>query len=198
VATSKAQRYVLKNARIIVSPEKTIEKGTLIIEGDRIVDVGALIFSTGDAVEIDCDGLTIVPAFVELWTSIGLPKPVSGEYSPFRPQLNSSKKGAYYWNESIHPEVNAAGSYSPDAKAITDLHKMGVGFALTQIPDGIAQGTGTFVSLSPAKVHQHLLHLREVGHCPDHLRRAIDHQLTLAQQSRGQQTARLLDQAAAT
>jgi imidazolonepropionase-like amidohydrolase len=157
VEDSKAQRYVLKNARIIVSPEKTIEKGTLIIEGDRIVDVGALIFSTGDAVEIDCDGLTIVPAFVELWTSIGLPKPVSGEYSSFRPQLNSSKKGAYYWNESIHPEVNAAGSYSPDAKAITDLHKMGVGFALTHIPDGIAQGTGTFVSLSPVKVHQHLL-----------------------------------------
>ena len=157
VAESKPQRYALRNARIIVSSEKTIEKGTLIIEGDRIVDVGALILSIGDAIEIDCEGLTIVPAFIELNASVGLPKPAAGEHSSFRPQLNSLKKGAYYWNESIHPEVHAVESYAPDNKAITDLHKMGIGFALTHIPDGIAQGTGTFVSLSPTNVHKHVL-----------------------------------------
>lgn len=157
VAESKGQRYALKNARIIVSPDKTIEKGTLIIEGDRIVDVGALILSIGDAIEIDCEGLTIVPAFIELNASIGLPKPTAGDHSPFRPQLNSLKKGAYYWNESIHPEVHAVESYAPDVKAIADFHKMGIGFALTHIPDGIAQGTGTFVSLSTSNVHKHVL-----------------------------------------
>lgn len=35
---SKPKMVAFKNARIIVSPEKTIENGTLLIEDDRIVD----------------------------------------------------------------------------------------------------------------------------------------------------------------
>jgi imidazolonepropionase-like amidohydrolase len=157
VATSKAQRVALKNARIIVSPDKTIERGTLIIENDRIVEVGAFILTTGDAVEIDCEGLTIVPAFIEMWTSVGLPKPVAGEHNYYRPQLESAKRGAYYWNESVHPEVHAAQQYASDSKAINDLHKMGFGFALTHVEDGIVQGTGAFVSLSSNHIHQQLI-----------------------------------------
>jgi len=105
-----------KNARILVSPDKTIEQGTLLIKGDRIMDVGMLVIVPEEAIVVDCKGRTIVPAFIETNTMIGLTKPVSGNQSS-RPQLESSKEGAYYWNESIRPEVNSGSIYQSDQKA---------------------------------------------------------------------------------
>src|SRR5687767_15158619 len=69
VADSKTGCYALKNATIIVSPEKTIEKGTLIIRDGKITDVGLLVIVPSDAVTIDCTGKTIVPAFIELFST---------------------------------------------------------------------------------------------------------------------------------
>ncbi len=143
---SKSKFVAFKNARIIVSPSKTIENGTILIEGDKIVEVGMLVFPPDDAVVIDCEGMTIVASFIETISSVGLPKPNGSNHSN-RPQLESSKKGAYYWNESIHPETEANLVYQIDAKANEALMKMGFGLAVTHVNDGIAQGSGTLVSL---------------------------------------------------
>ena len=143
---SKPKMVAFKNARIIISPEKTIENGTLLIEDDRIVDAGILVIIPERAIEIDCKGKTIVPAFIELYSNVGLPKPVSTNNSN-RPQLESSKQGAYYWNEAMHPETDASQVYQIDQKSNESLVKMGFGFAVTHIQDGISRGTGAFVSL---------------------------------------------------
>jgi len=143
---SKPKMVAFKNARIIVSPEKTIENGTLLIEDDRIVDVGVLVIVPERAIEIDCKGKTIVPAFIEMYSNVGLPKPIGANNSN-RPQLESSKQGAYYWNETMHPETDASQIYQIDQKANEELVKMGFGFAVTHIQDGISRGTGAFVSL---------------------------------------------------
>ena len=67
------------------------------------------------------------------------------------PQIETSKKGAYYWNEAIHPEINASAIYTTDVKANKELVLRGFGFALTRQIDGIAQGSGAFVSLGEEK-----------------------------------------------
>lgn len=145
-AASKPKMIAFKNARIVVSPTKTIERGTLLIEDDRIVDVGMLVIIPDHALVIECDGKTILPAFIESYSNVGLPKPIPAAPSQ-RPQLESSKKGAYYWNEAIHPEVDASVLYQIDPKVNEELIKMGFGFALTHVQDGIARGTGSLVSL---------------------------------------------------
>lgn len=153
---SKPAMIAFKNARIVVSPTKTIEQGTLLIEGDKIVDVGMMVFIPDGAVIIDCYGRTILPSFIETNAAIGLPKPQSEGFS-MRPQLESSKKGAYYWNEAIHPEVNAGKLYQIDSKANEELIKMGFGLAVTHIQDGIARGTGALVSLGSENSNKQII-----------------------------------------
>ncbi|MDX2359171.1 MAG: amidohydrolase family protein [Crocinitomicaceae bacterium] len=146
VQESQPQYYALKNATIIVSPDKTILRGTILIKGDKILKVGPAVSIPNGAVVIDCGGKTILPAFVELNSSIGLPTLKRTEWTGV-PQLESRKKGPYYWNECIHPEMNANELYTNDEDANEALVKMGFGYALTRQRDGVAQGVGAFVAL---------------------------------------------------
>ncbi len=146
LAESEPLYYALKHAEIYVSPEKKI-KGTILIKGDKIVGVGPFVSIPNGAVERDFSGKTILPAFIELNAEIGLPKfQYVGQGDG--PQLESSKKGAFYWNECIHPEVDANALYSADDKKNKELIEKGFGFALSHQHDGVARGTGAFVSLS--------------------------------------------------
>ncbi len=153
---SKANYYALKNATIVVSPTKTIQNGTLLIKNDEIVDAGMLVIIPEGAIEIDCSGKIILPGFIELNSSIGLPNPVQPSFS-FRPQLESAKAGAYYWNDAVHPEVQADALFSIDSKANNELKKYGFCSAITHINDGIFQGTGSLVGLGNESVHQQIL-----------------------------------------
>jgi imidazolonepropionase-like amidohydrolase len=137
---------VFRNAQIIISPEETINKGSMVIEDGRITAVGILVRIPNGAVVIDLEGRTIVPAFIESYSSIGVPEPKKAKWEP-RPQLDSKKEGAFYWNESIKPEVNAAEHFNVDIKASKQLQEMGFGFAITHVPDGIMRGTGAAVAL---------------------------------------------------
>lgn len=154
-APSAAGHYALKNATIVVSPSLTIEKGTILIKKDRIVEIGKSVKIPADAFVIDCEGKTILPAFIEANSSIGLPTPVKTR--SMVPQLETSKTGAYYWNETIHPEVDASGLYSFDEKANAELVKMGFGLVSTHVSDGIMRGTGAMVSLGNANYNKQLI-----------------------------------------
>jgi imidazolonepropionase-like amidohydrolase len=145
IKESKANLIAIKNARIIVSSSKTIENGTLIIKDDKIIQVGSLVIIPKDALVIDFDGKTILPSFIETNSTIGIPK-AQGKQS-FFPQIESSKEGAFYWNEAIHPEIKASSLYSFDSKASEDFLKMGFGIVATRQDDGICQGFSAIYSL---------------------------------------------------
>lgn len=155
VKESEPQIYFLRNATVYISPTKKMINTSIIVEGDKIVRVGMALIAPKGAVDIDMSGKTIVPAFIELNSEIGLPKPKSAEWNP-RPQLESKKDGAYYWNESVHPEIKASDAYKIDAKANETLIKSGFGFALTHTHDGISRGEGALVSLGNANENEQL------------------------------------------
>lgn len=138
--------YALKNAEIYVSPGKKIN-GTILIKGKTIVAVGPFVSIPNGAVERDFSGKIILPAFIELNSEIGLPE-LKYAGNGDGPQMESSKKGAFYWNECIHPEVDARTLYTADEKKNKELIEKGFGFALTHQHDGVARGIGAFVSLS--------------------------------------------------
>lgn len=144
---SEAACYALKNATIYVSPTEILKSATLIIRGNKVESIGLLSLIPKDAVQIDCSGKIIIPSFIELNAEIGLPEIKPSPYNP-RPQIESLKKGDYYWNESIHPEVNATNLYVANNKSNEPLIEMGFGFALTHQHDGIVRGLGSLVSLS--------------------------------------------------
>src|SRR5690554_5185358 len=146
VKKSEASAYVLYNAKIIVGPDNIIKKGSLVIQNGKIKSVGKQVRHPKGAVLIDMEGKTIVPSFIESYSSIGLPKATGQNWAP-RPQIESSKSGAYYWNEAIHPEVEAAQHFKVDKKGSENLQKMGFSVAVTHIDDRIARGNGAIVAL---------------------------------------------------
>jgi hypothetical protein len=154
-APSVAICYALKNATIVVSPTQTIEKGTLLIKGDKILAVGKTVNIPKEAVVIDCAGKTILPAFIETNSNIGLPAP-TGTHS-FFPQLETSKKGAFHWNESIRPETDASQLYTFNEKANDELIKMGFGLVSTHVQDGIMRGTSALYSLGTTNYNKQLI-----------------------------------------
>ena len=133
--------YALKNATIYVSPTEKISNGTVLIKNDKIQSIGmsGLIAIPKEAVEIDCKGKVILPAFIELNSNVGISKAVAPK--------TTTRDGAFYWNQAIHPEYEASETYLYDEKASAALIEKGFGFALTHQNDGIARGEGAFVSL---------------------------------------------------
>lgn len=146
VAESKAAFYALKNATVYVSPTEKLKNATILIKGDKIVKVGTLLTTPKEAVIIDCKGKVIMPSFIELYSNTGLPE-LKKEAWSMRPQYDTKKQGSYYWNQAVHPEINASLLYTNNEKANKALIERGFGFALTHQQDGIVRGEAALVAI---------------------------------------------------
>lgn len=97
-ATGAARRQAavlaLVNARIVPVSGPVIERGTLLVTGERISGIGPNLTVPSGALRIDCTGLSVYPGMIELQTSIGLAEvgqvPVTRDTTDigdFHPQL---------------------------------------------------------------------------------------------------------------
>jgi len=155
VAKSKVSSYFLQHVNLFVAPTELLENVSVLIENGKIKDFGKLLLPSSDAVVIDLTGKMMVPSFIELYSNLGLPVPTS--HNSNRPQMSSLNKGDYYWNEAIHPEVDASTLFHVDATASESLIKMGFGFALSNQQDGIARGTGALVSIGDVPISKAII-----------------------------------------
>ena len=156
VKESTPQRILITNATIYVSPLKKLDKANILIEGSKIIDVSEKSIKCDNAIQIDLHGKTIVASFIELNTNLGLPKPGEKNFK-IRQSDESVDKGAFYWNDAIHPEVEASNLFLIDQKANENLLKMGFGFANSHLQDGIVRGTGVLVSLGNQNPNKQLI-----------------------------------------
>ena len=90
----------------------------------------------------------IYPSFIEFNSGYGLPPIHNAGKNPNRP---------VYWNDAIHPEVDAADLFTPDEKAAESLQKMGFGYAVSQIKNGIMRGTSLLSQTGKGDASEHLL-----------------------------------------
>jgi imidazolonepropionase-like amidohydrolase len=155
VADPRTNCYAFTNATIVKDGQTTLNKATLVIRDGRIAGVGTNASIPKDAVVINCSGKYIYPSLIDIYTDYGIPQPqrptpaAGGFFAP--QQFTSSTKGAYGWNQAIKSEVNAADIFAVDDKAAKSLRDLGFGSVLTHQKDGIAQGTGAFVTLADEK-----------------------------------------------
>jgi imidazolonepropionase-like amidohydrolase len=146
--------YAFTNATIVKDGQTTLNKATLVIREGKIIAVGVNAAVPKDAVVINCSGKYIYPSLIDIYTDYGIPelqRPQSsgGFFAP--QQFASNTKGAYNWNQAIRSEVNASGIFSVDDKEAKSLRDLGFGSVLTHQKDGIARGTGAFVTLANEK-----------------------------------------------
>jgi len=158
VFDQRDDHYAFTNATIQVSPDKKIEKGTLLIKKGKIVAVGNTVSIPKDAVVIDLQGKFIFPSFIDIYSDYGMPKAErKGQNWNAAPQMLSAKPGAFSWNEALKPEINAIELFNVDEKKAEDLRKAGFGTVLTHQQDGIARGTGSVVFLGTENEHEMVL-----------------------------------------
>ena len=147
--------YAFTNAHVVNS-ETVLENATLLIQGNKIIDVGTTISIPKNAIVYNLEGDYIYPSFIDLYTDYGLPKLVERTHSK-RPQYDSKKEGAFHWNEAIHPEIIAADLFKNENKKAENLRSFGIGCVLSHQKNGIVRGSGTLVLLSKQKEHKNIL-----------------------------------------
>ena len=153
VANPKEKCYAFTNATIVKDAQNSLQNGTLVIRQGKIEAVGNNIGIPKDAVIIDCNGKFIYPAFIDIYTDYGMSAPAQaaagGQGGFFRTQqLTSNTKGAYGWNQAIKSETEAYKIFAGDDAKAKSLRDIGFGAVLTHQKDGIARGTGAFVTLA--------------------------------------------------
>ena len=151
VANPKTACYAFINATIVKDAQTTLQNSTLVIRQGKIESAGNNVTVPKDAVVIDCRGKYIYPAFIDIYTDYGIPAPErqTGGAGFFRTQqITSNTKGAYGWNQAIKSETEAYKIFSADDSKAKALRDIGFGAVLTHQKDGIARGTGAFVTLA--------------------------------------------------
>ncbi len=124
----------------------TLSDATVIIKDQEIISVGKNVVIPKDAIVIDLAGKHIYPAFIELFSNLGIDNPKPGQFD-YRPQLESKKNGPYNWNEAIHPEVKGFELFTYNDQKAGALRKNGFGAVVTHQQDGIMRGTGALIAL---------------------------------------------------
>jgi imidazolonepropionase-like amidohydrolase len=145
--------YAFTHATIIKDGAATLSDATLVIRDGLIVGAGSGLAIPKDAVVIDCSGKYIYPSFIDLYSDYGMPVPERGAGRPafdFRApaQMETATKGAYNWNQTIHPETDAFRLFAADESRAKPLRDIGFGAVLSHVKDGIARGTGVVVTLT--------------------------------------------------
>lgn len=150
--------YAFTNAYLIIDYQTIVEGGTLLIRNGVVEAAGKDVKIPAGTVVTDLKGKRIYPSLVDIYSDYGMPEV---KKTPFNygapPQLESKKKGAYYWNQTIHPESQSFEVFNADPKKAEELRKLGFGAVLTHLPDGIVRGTSLMVTLSNEKDNQTVL-----------------------------------------
>jgi imidazolonepropionase-like amidohydrolase len=79
-------------------------------------------------------------------------------------QLTSNTKGAFGWNQAIKADMEAGKIFVTDDAKAKPMREIGFGAVLTHQRDGIARGTGTFVSLANMKENKVILKEKASAH----------------------------------
>ncbi|GAA4397684.1 amidohydrolase family protein [Nibrella viscosa] len=142
--------YAFTNATIVVDPQTTLDNATLLIRNGIIEAVGKDVKLPAGTVVTNLQGKRIYPALIDLESTYGMPeiKRTAGQSFRTPQQHESTKKGAYYWNQAIQPETDAGALFKVTEQSADELRKLGFGAVLTHHHDGIARGNGALVSLA--------------------------------------------------
>ncbi len=126
----------LKDARIVTVTGKTIERGTLVIEKDRIVAVGPNVRAPRGARVIELRGFTIYPGLIDSGTQIGLV-----EVGSLEETRDASELG------DLSPQMKALTAVNPNGVAIPVTRVSGVTTVLTEPSGGMLPGQAALVNL---------------------------------------------------
>jgi imidazolonepropionase-like amidohydrolase len=154
----------IRGARIVLAPLLELEKGTVLVRGGLIADVGAEVAIPADAEVIDGKDLVVYPGFIDGRSTLGLPdtkraadaqKAAEGEKPDFTkgplPGMEQANR------KGLRPELDAADLVSPNEEALKKAHAGGFTVAVVAADQEYLAGRASALTLSGAPRRNALL-----------------------------------------
>jgi len=157
--------HAFTNVRVVQSPAKMVENGTLVIR-DGVVSAVGNVPVPADARVWDMKGMTIYPGLIDAYSDYGLPKPPPRGQERQEPSQTKPPelRGSRHWNTSVMANQNADELFVPDAKAAEKLRGQGITSALIVPSKGIFKGTSAVVNLGDGKANEQVVRHRVAQH----------------------------------
>lgn len=140
--------YAFIHATIYQDYETVIHDGVLLIQDGKIINAGEKLEVPSNAVVYDLKGKYIYPSFIDLYSDYGLSSTRQERKFMPGPQMESSVKGAFGWNQAIRSNIESYKSFVHNDEKATDLKKSGFGTVLSCSKDGIVRGSGVLLHLN--------------------------------------------------
>lgn len=145
----RAGRVAFTHATIFTDFQTKLEDATLLIANGRVVAVGKGLKVPAGTTELNQKGRFIYPAFVDAFSSYGLPPVARGGRGRRQgPQPDTDKGGPFNWNQALKPETRGIERFAASEEAAAALRKLGFATVLALPQDGILRGTGALVTLN--------------------------------------------------
>lgn len=141
----------ITNARIVVRPGQTIERGTVVMRDGLIEAVGAGIAPPYDARVIDGTGATVYAGFIDGWSWAGVPRPKERNDSVARPGDPPNDRAG------ITPELDVRKVFNPHDGSLDSLRRAGFGVANVAPRGGALPGTGALMLLGGRDTNRYVL-----------------------------------------
>jgi imidazolonepropionase-like amidohydrolase len=120
--------WAITNARIVPVSGPAIEKGTIVIKGNRILAVGAAASVPSGAKTVDGAGLSVYPGFIDAGTDLGLNEPGVRNYDDVNEMLT--------FNQMLRTRM----AYQSDSDAIPVARVEGITTAAIMPGGGVIAG----------------------------------------------------------
>jgi imidazolonepropionase-like amidohydrolase len=171
VSDKRYEVYGLKNARVVVDYQTTLENTDILISNGRIESVGTNLTFPKGAIIYDLTGKTVYPSFVDAYAgNYGIKVTASAaDANPYAALMNPAPTGrsnaaaspeariADYWNDGINASFDVSSEFIPDTKTAGEYRQAGFGAVVAFKNEGIAKGTSALVSTGDGKANNVVL-----------------------------------------
>ena len=134
--------FALTDVRVVVSPDVTLEKATVVVRGGKIESVGDVAVPA-DAQVISMAGKTVYPGFIDAYSE----RSVAGD-----PLAGTAR----YWNGQVSPQISMAEHLAASEDRKT-LRKQGIVAQLIAPAAGVIRGTSAVVATADGELNRTLL-----------------------------------------
>ncbi len=172
VSDKRVEIYGLRNARVVVDYQTTLENTDILISEGRIQAVGQNLEFPKGAIIVDLTGKTVYPSFVDAYAGnygIKTQTPTAADANPYAALMVLQQTGrqasapaaepriADYWNDGINASYDISKEFIPDSRSAGEYRQSGFGAVVAFKTDGIARGTSALVSTGDGKANNVIL-----------------------------------------
>ncbi|WP_333607407.1 amidohydrolase family protein [Arsukibacterium sp.] len=137
----------LTNATVTTEPGSQLTGATILIRDGKIEAVNLNSTVPAGYQQLDLSGHYVYAGFIDAYSDYGIPMVSAPATSNNRPQYENERVGGNASNDAIHAQQRWVSHFKPDAKAATELTKLGFTTVQTGRQDGIFAGTSLVTSL---------------------------------------------------